>query len=54
MLDGDCRMFVERLFDSSVNELASEILVCLFWRLVEAFVTAAPDAVSFVADPFDL
>lgn len=44
MLDGDCRMFVERLFDSSVNELASEILVCLFWRLVEAFVTAAPDA----------
>ncbi|KAL3521384.1 hypothetical protein ACH5RR_019533 [Cinchona calisaya] len=43
MPDGDCRIFIERLFDNSFNRLNSEVLICIFWRLVEAFIMTAPD-----------
>jgi hypothetical protein len=47
MIDGDCERFVEKL-DTIIDKLNSEILICLFQRLLEAFIKTAPENVCGV------
>lgn len=50
MVDGDCKGFLDQLFEANFNtnfrHLNSKILVCLFWSLLEVFVTTMPTDVS--------
>ncbi|KAK4480629.1 hypothetical protein RD792_013707 [Penstemon davidsonii] len=46
ILDGDCKGVLEDLLDTNIKDLNAEILACLFLRLLEAFIAAAPDDVS--------
>ncbi|KAM7494654.1 hypothetical protein LguiB_029263 [Lonicera macranthoides] len=46
ILDGDCKGFHDHLFDTNSKVLNSKILICLFWRSLEAFITTAPEDVS--------
>ncbi|XP_058205206.1 uncharacterized protein At3g06530-like isoform X1 [Rhododendron vialii] len=43
MVDGDCKGFLDQLFEVNFNtnfrQLNSKILVCLFWRILEVFVS---------------
>lgn len=54
MVDGDCKGFLDQLFEANFNtnfrHLNSKILVCLFWSLLEVFVTTMPADVSLVGD----
>ncbi|XP_059627802.1 uncharacterized protein At3g06530 [Cornus florida] len=44
VLDRDCKTFLNQLVGTNCKELNADILICLFWRLLEAFVSAAsPD-----------
>ena len=54
ILDGDCKGFHDHLFDTNSKELNSKILICLFWRSLEAFITTAPEDVSLVGDTYFL
>ncbi|KAI8563564.1 hypothetical protein RHMOL_Rhmol03G0119100 [Rhododendron molle] len=50
MVDGDCKGFLDQLFeanfDTNFRQLNSKILVCLFWRILEVFVSTMPADVS--------
>ncbi|KAI8564500.1 hypothetical protein RHMOL_Rhmol03G0186500 [Rhododendron molle] len=50
MVDGDCKGFLDQLFEANFNtnfrQLNSKILVCLFWRILEVFVSTMPADVS--------
>ncbi|GFY84406.1 ARM repeat superfamily protein [Actinidia rufa] len=50
MLDGDCKVFLDQLFEANFNskfrQLNAEILICLFWRLLEGFISTMPADVS--------
>ena len=54
MLDGNCNVFLDQLFESNFNtkfkQLNAEILICLFWRLLEGFISTMPVDVSLVSD----
>ncbi|XP_021285623.1 uncharacterized protein At3g06530 isoform X2 [Herrania umbratica] len=41
MLDWDCRKFLDQLFVADIDSLNTYILICLFWRLLEAFISAS-------------
>ena len=53
MLDGDCKVFLDQLFEANFNtkfrQLNAEILICLFWRLLEGFISTMPADVSLVS-----
>lgn len=42
ILSWDCRKFLDQLFDTDVEALNSKLLICTFWRLLEAFILAMP------------
>lgn len=46
MLDRDCKAFLDHLSDTNLKDLNAKILMCLFWKLSEAFITIAPEDVS--------
>ncbi|XP_058207523.1 uncharacterized protein At3g06530 isoform X3 [Rhododendron vialii] len=50
MVDSDCKGFLDQLFEANFNtnfrQLNSKILVCLFWRILEVFVSTMPADVS--------
>lgn len=54
MVDSDCKGFLDQLFEANFNtdfrQLNSKILVCLFWRILEVFVSTVPADVSLVGD----
>jgi hypothetical protein len=37
MLQWDCGRFLDQLFDTDLKALNINILICTFWRLLEAF-----------------
>eukprot|EP00257_Ricinus_communis_P020965 XP_015580336.1 uncharacterized protein At3g06530 [Ricinus communis] len=41
MIHWDCRKFLDQLADNDVNALNRDILICAFWRLLEAVVSVA-------------
>ncbi|XWS60132.1 hypothetical protein CRYUN_Cryun07bG0008200 [Craigia yunnanensis] len=41
MLDWDCRKFLDQLFVADIDALNTYILICIFWRLLEAFISAS-------------
>ncbi|KAB1204141.1 hypothetical protein CJ030_MR8G004038 [Morella rubra] len=40
ILNWDCRRFVEQLLDTDLRALNANILICIFWRLLEALTSA--------------
>nr|GMD68865.1 uncharacterized protein At3g06530 isoform X1 [Ipomoea batatas] len=46
MLDGDHKGFLECMNGTKIKELNADMLICLFWRLLEAFILKAPEDVS--------
>ncbi|KAG5557187.1 hypothetical protein RHGRI_007456 [Rhododendron griersonianum] len=50
MVDGDCKGFLDQLFEANFNtnfrQLNLKILVCLFWRILEVFVSTMSADVS--------
>ncbi|ONI24972.1 hypothetical protein PRUPE_2G273000 [Prunus persica] len=49
VLNWDCRIFLDKL-DSNLKALNANILICLFWRLMEAFLSAMPADISMDND----
>ncbi|XP_022736219.1 uncharacterized protein At3g06530 isoform X2 [Durio zibethinus] len=41
MLDWDCRKFLDQLFVADIYSLNACILICIFWRLLEAFISTS-------------
>ncbi|XP_076945325.1 uncharacterized protein At3g06530-like [Bidens hawaiensis] len=41
MLEVDCIGFLDNMHDMKFEELNSEILICVFWRLLDAFIAAS-------------
>ncbi|XP_076957841.1 uncharacterized protein At3g06530-like [Bidens hawaiensis] len=41
MLEVDCIGFLENMHDMNFEELNSEILICVFWRLLDAFIAVS-------------
>ncbi|XVF49416.1 hypothetical protein PTKIN_Ptkin04bG0010100 [Pterospermum kingtungense] len=39
MLDWDCRKLLDQLFVSNIDALNTYILLCIFWRFLEAFIS---------------
>lgn len=54
MLNWDCKRFLEQLFDANLRALNTNILICIFWRLLEALILAVPGDVMLVSDTFFL
>ncbi|XP_044468232.1 uncharacterized protein At3g06530-like [Mangifera indica] len=50
MLSWDCRRYLDQLFDADIGDLNMKILVCTFWRLLEAFISTMPSDVLLDAD----
>jgi U3 small nucleolar RNA-associated protein 10 len=50
MLNWDCKRFLEQLFDANLRALKTNILICIFWRLLEALILAVPGDVMLVSD----
>lgn len=50
MLNWDCKRFLEQLFDANHRALNTNILICIFWRLLEALISAVPGDVKLVSD----
>lgn len=48
MLSWDCRRYLDQLFDADIGDLNMKILVCTFWRLLEAFISTMPSDVLLV------
>lgn len=46
MLDSDCKAFLDQLYDVKFEELNAEILICIFWRLLDAFIATSYADVS--------
>lgn len=42
ILSWDCRRFLDQLFDTDLEALNKKLLICTFWRLLEAFILAMP------------
>lgn len=38
----DCIGFLDQLFDANIEELNGKILICIFWRMLGAFISVAP------------
>lgn len=56
MSAGDCAGFLDQLFDANIEELNAKIIVCIFWRLLDAFISVAPAEFLLVGTflPFNL
>ncbi|KAH9678608.1 hypothetical protein KPL71_025786 [Citrus sinensis] len=48
ILSWDCRKFLDQLFDTDIEALNTKLLICIFWRLLEAFILAMPADVLLV------
>ncbi|CAN0862884.1 Uncharacterized protein At3g06530 [Linum grandiflorum] len=46
VLQWDCRKFLDQLFAIPLRELNTNILICVFWRLLDAFPVAASDVTT--------
>lgn len=44
----DCKAFLDQLVDSDPRRLNANILICIFWRLIEYFISKAPKDLSLV------
>lgn len=42
----DCKAFLDQLVDSDPRRLNANILICIFWRLIEYFISKAPKDLS--------
>lgn len=42
MVLGDCKAFLDQLFDNDPRRLNANILICIFWRLIDHFISKAP------------
>ncbi|KAI6696158.1 hypothetical protein NL676_016277, partial [Syzygium grande] len=38
----DCIGFLDQLFDANIEEMNGKILICIFWRMLGAFISVAP------------
>ncbi|XP_030533160.1 uncharacterized protein At3g06530 isoform X1 [Rhodamnia argentea] len=38
----DCIGFLDQLFDVNIEEMNGKILICIFWRMLEAFISVVP------------
>ncbi|KAL7147600.1 hypothetical protein ABFS83_06G118300 [Erythranthe nasuta] len=45
-IDVDCKGILNDLLDTDIKDLNAEILACLFWRLLKAFIAIAPADLS--------
>lgn len=52
MLTWDCRKFLDQLSCSNLKSLSSNIVICTFWKLLEAFTTAMPTEGLSVSNVF--
>ncbi|KAA8539764.1 hypothetical protein F0562_026456 [Nyssa sinensis] len=43
MLDEDCEAFLDQLVDTNFIDLNARILICLFWRILKAFISTSTD-----------
>lgn len=43
MVDNDCKAFLGQMYDVKLEVLNAEILISIFWRLLEAFFATALD-----------
>ncbi|KAH9647915.1 hypothetical protein KPL70_025376 [Citrus sinensis] len=50
ILSWDCRKFLDQLFDTDIEALNTKLLICIFWRLLEAFILAMPADVLLADD----
>ncbi|KAJ0099511.1 hypothetical protein Patl1_20742 [Pistacia atlantica] len=50
MFSWDCRRFLDQLLNADLEELNTKILVCTFWRLLEAFISTMPAHVLLDVD----
>ncbi|KAK1419459.1 hypothetical protein QVD17_28628 [Tagetes erecta] len=46
LLDNDCKAFLDHMHDMRLEELSAKILVCIFWRLLDAFIAASCEDIS--------
>ena len=49
MLDRDCKGFLDQMYDVKVEEINAEILKCIFWRLLDAFLATTVEDTSKVS-----
>ena len=40
MLDWDCKRFLDQLVKEDHNELNAVALICIFWRLLDAYISS--------------
>ncbi|PON51074.1 U3 small nucleolar RNA-associated protein [Parasponia andersonii] len=50
MLNWDCRKFLDQLSDFNFRALNANVIICTFWRLLEAFKSSVPVEVLWVSD----
>lgn len=48
MVLGDCKAFLDQLFDCESRRLNANVLICIFWRLTECFMLKAPKDLTLV------
>lgn len=46
----DCIGFLDQLFDANIEEMNGKILICIFWRMLGAFISVAPTDLFSVGD----
>nr|XP_043631361.1 uncharacterized protein At3g06530 isoform X2 [Erigeron canadensis] len=46
MVDRDCTAFLDQMYGMKVEELNAEIIICIFWRLLDSFIATAHEDVS--------
>lgn len=54
MLSWDCRKFLDHLLDTDLEVLSTKLLICTFWRLLEAFILTMPADILLVGSLPDL
>ncbi|KAK9059672.1 hypothetical protein SSX86_020376 [Deinandra increscens subsp. villosa] len=46
LLDNDCKAFLDHIHGMKLKELNAEILICIFWRLLDAYIAASCEDVT--------
>lgn len=46
----DCIGFLDQLFAANIEEMNGKILICIFWRMLGAFISVAPTDVFSVGN----
>lgn len=54
MIQWDCGRFLDQLFDTDLKALNTNILICTFWRLLEAFTSMVGPYFFLVGGVFPL